>query len=114
MPIDRHSDKLNKSKSSKINREFRPSDLSLPGFMDEQDREIACDLETIPTQNDPVQLEEEQYSDDFETIEHPKEMDLVIQERTKQLVEQSSTAALSLSGVKLEEASVDQQAEQIL
>lgn len=51
--------------------------------MDEHDQEIQGDLQTIPTKNDPVQLEEEQYSDDFETIEKPKETDLVIQERTK-------------------------------
>lgn len=41
-------------------------------------------------QNNQLQLEEEQYSDDFETIEKPKETNLIIEEKTKQMIEQSS------------------------
>ena len=72
------------------------------------------DLEAIEIQNDNMQADEEQYSDDFETIEKQKETNLVIEEKTKLLVEQSSSAALTLSAIKLDEMTTEQQTDEIL
>ena len=72
------------------------------------------DLEAIEIQNDNMQADEEQYSDDFETIEKQKETNLVIEEKTKLLVEQSSSAALTLSAIKLDEMTAEQQTDEIL
>lgn len=52
-------------------------------------------------------MEEEQYSDDFETVEKPKEIDLIIADRTNKYVEYSASAALTLSGIQLNEMSTD-------
>ena len=43
-------------------------------------------------------VEEEQYSDDFDTVEKPKEIDLIIQDKTNKYVEYSASA-LTLSGI---------------
>ena len=59
------------------------------------------------------QEEEEHYSDDFETLEKPKEIDLIIHDRTKKYVEYSASA-LNLSGIKLENMSVDQQTDEVM
>ena len=87
-PAERPSNKLE-----------RPSDVSLSDFKYDKD--------------EFVQAEDEQYSDDFETVEKPKEIDLIIQDRTKKYVEYSASA-LNLSGIKLESLSKDQQTEEIL
>lgn len=71
-------------------QEERPSDISLPDFIH--------DKEEVH--------EEEQYSDDFDTMEKPKEIDLIIQDRTNKYVEYSASA-LNLSGIKLNEMNVD-------
>ena len=86
----------------------RPSDFSLPGFLDENN-------EQVPSTHAPqqIQQEDEQYSDDFETMEKPKETNLVIEDRTNKYVEYSASA-LTTSAIKLEDMTTDQLADEVM
>ena len=55
----------------------------------------------------------EQYSDEFETMEKQKEIDLIIEDKTNKFVEYSASA-LTMSAIKLEDMSTEQLADEII